>query len=383
MSNKSNFTHYVKNGEKIKNTFRKTFLTTLNSSYNNSSLEKSNNLKKIVINSVNKDELKLNIRKELKKKLLSSERINYTYINNMNNDVSTFHSFKQGFNLNLFSKTEKFSFLTKLFNNFSQFLKENYKLIYKDFLKYLDLYSKESEIIKNSDVYQYDIFRNVLDKFSKKIELSKSDLRINNSYINLFENLLRDYIHILSKNTNGRCTKFISNFLLFYKKIIILNYEIYSSKILDKEKELNKSKDVINLLNEQINSLEQNIEEYNRQKENFEAIRFNLEEIIDVQAKDIEEYKSKINELETQIQIKNYEINAIKTKLEDLKKNINNSNRKISLDNYIFNNIEDIDYQERLDYDSLLKNRLERVRFLKFKMNLKKNKNNYKESSST
>ena len=67
MSNKSNFTHYVKNGEKIKNTFRKTFLTTLNSSYNNSSLEKSNNLKKIVINSVNKDELKLNIRKELKK----------------------------------------------------------------------------------------------------------------------------------------------------------------------------------------------------------------------------------------------------------------------------------------------------------------------------
>ena len=383
MSNKSNFTHYVKNGEKIKNTFRKTFLTTLNSSYNNSSLEKSNNLKKIVINSVNKDELKLNIRKELKKKLLSSERINYTYINNMNNDLSTFHSFKKGFNLNLFSKTEKFSFLTKLFNNFSQFLKENYELIYKDFLKYLDLYSKESEIIKNSDVYQYDIFRNVLDKFSKKIELSKSDLRINNSYINLFENLLRDYIHILSKNTNGSCTKFISNFLLFYKKIIILNYEIYSSKILDKEKELNKSKDVINLLNEQINSLEQNIEEYNRQKENFEAIRFNLEEIIDVQAKDIEEYKSKINELETQIQIKNYEIHAIKTKLEDLKKNINNSNRKISLDNYIFNNIEDIDYQERLDYDSLLKNRLERVRFLKFKMNLKKNKNNYKESSST
>ena len=374
MSENSNFLKYMNNGYKISNTLRRTFYTSLNTSFDNSIREKlsEKKQKKLIIHSLDKDKLKLNIRENLKKKLISSQRPNFSYMNNMNNHLSPFHSTKYSLNLNVVSKVKRLSYLTGLFKNFLNSLNKTYNTLYNDFINYFDLFTNENEIIKNSDVYQYDIFRNVLDKFSKKIELSKSDLRINNSYINLFENLLRDYIHILSKNTNGRCTKFISNFLLFYKKIIILNYEIYSSKILDKEKELNKSKDVINLLNEQINSLEQNIEEYNRQKENFEAIRFNLEEIIDVQTKDIEEYKNKINELETQIQIKNYEIHAIKTKLEDLKKNINNSNRKISLDNYIFNNIEDIDYQERLDYDSLLKNRLERVRFLKFKMNLKK-----------
>ena len=40
MSNKSTFLRYLKNGEKMNNNFRRTFITTLNTSYDNSNIEK-------------------------------------------------------------------------------------------------------------------------------------------------------------------------------------------------------------------------------------------------------------------------------------------------------------------------------------------------------
>jgi hypothetical protein len=375
MSNKSTFLRYLKNGEKMNNNFRRTFITTLNTSYDNSNIEKSKIKKNIKFYSYDNDNIKFNLKEELKRKLLSSEKQNYSYSNNMNNTLSTFHSTKKKFNLNLFSKLDKFSYIKNLFKNFLNSLKEKYNSLYNEFVNYLDLFSKETEIIKNSDIYQYDIFRNILEKFNKKIEISNVNLSINNAFLNIYDNLLKDYIILLTKNTNGRCTKFLNIFFVLYKNLINTNYKIYSDVIYKIEKEVDNSKDINNLLKEQILNLEQSNIDNNLQKENLNAIRNNLEDIIETQSIDIEHYKNQINELKTQITIKDYEIHSINIKLEEMKKNKNNSKIRLSLNDENFNDNTSF-YEEKLDYDYLLKNRLERIRFQKFKQNVISNYNN-------
>ena len=152
-----------------------------------------------------------------------------------------------------------------------------------------------------------------------------------------------------------------------------MNSQIHSDKIIEKEKELENSKDIINLLKEQILNLEQINFSNNHQKENFELIKKNLEEIIEGQSNDMENLKNKINDLETQIKIKDYEIKSITLKLEETKKNINNQKGKFSIDDEnIINDNNTIDYQEKLDYEYLLGNRIERIRFLRFKIEARK-----------
>ncbi len=92
----------------------------------------------------------------------------------------------------------------------------------------------------------------------------------------------------------------------------------------------------------------------------------------------MEKLKNKINDLETQIKIKDYEIKSITLKLEETKKNINNQKVKFCIDDENINNENNIiDYQEKLDYEYLLGNRIERIRFLRFKIEArKKNKIN-------
>ena len=375
MSNQSSFLRYLKNGEKINKTCKRTLITTLNTSYDNSNIEKSNLKRNIKNYSYNNDIIKFNLKEELKKKLLSSEKQNYSYSNNMNNTLSTFHSFKKGFNLNLFSKINKVSYINNLFKNFLNSLKGKYTSLYNEFIDYLNLFSKEKEIIKNSDIYQYDIFRNILEKFNNKIKISDNNLSINNDYLNIYDNLLKDYIILLTKNTNGRCTKFLNIFIILYKNLIFKNYKIYSDVIYKIEKEVDNSKDINNLLKEQILNLEQSNIDNNLQKENLNAIRNNLEDIIETQSIDIEHYKNQINELKTQITIKDYEIHSINIKLEEMKKNKNNSKIRLSLNDENFNDNTSF-YEEKLDYDYLLKNRLERIRFQKFKQNVISNYNN-------
>ena len=379
MSENSNFLKYMNNGYKISNTLRRTFYTSLNTSFDNSIREKlsEKKQKKLIIHSLDKDKLKLNIRENLKKKLISSQRPNFSYMNNMNNHLSPFHSTKYSLNLNVVSKVKRLSYLTGLFKNFLNSLNKTYNTLYNDFIKYFDLFTNENEIIKNSDVYQYDIFRDILEKFNKKIIISNSDCSINNEFLNLLEKLLKDYTNLLTKNTNGKCTKFITNFFLFYKKVILINYKIYSDKIIEKEKELDNSKDIINLLKQQVLNLEQNNFNYKNQIETINTIRNNLEEIIDGQANDIERYRNKISELETTIKIKDYEFHAVNNKLENIKRNMSNSKEKISLNNENFYNTDFIDYQEKLDYDNLLKSRLERIRYIKFKRYINKQKKNF------
>jgi hypothetical protein len=373
MSEKSNFLKYLNNGDKISNTLRRTFYTSLNTSFDHSIGEKfsGKKKKKLIVHSLDKDQLKLNIREELKNKLISSQRPYFSYMNNMNNNLPTFHSTKHSFNLNIISKMKKLSYITGLFKNFLNSLNETYHDLYNDFIKYLELFANESDIIKNSDIYQYDIFKAILEKFNKKITISNSDYSINNEFLDLFDKLLKDYTNLLAKNTNGKCTYFITNFFLFYKKVILRNYKIYSDKIIEKEKELDNSRDIINLLKEQVLNLEQNNFDYKHQIETINTIRNNLEEIIDGQANDIERYRNKINDLETKIKIKDYELHAINNKLETIKRNMNNSKINISSND---NNNDFINYQEKLDYENLLKNRLDRIRYIKFKRDINKPK---------
>ena len=58
-----------------------------------------------------------------------------------------------------------------------------------------------------------------------------------------------------------------------------------------------------------------------------------------------------------------------------MKKNKNNSKIRLSLNDENFNDNTSF-YEEKLDYDYLLKNRLERIRFQKFKQNVISNYNN-------
>jgi hypothetical protein len=164
-------------------------------------------------------------------------------------------------------------------------------------------------------------------------------------------------------------------FFVLYKNLINTNYKIYSDVIYKIEKEVDNSKDINNLLKEQILNLEQSNLDNNLQKENLNAIRNNLEDIIETQSIDIEHYKNQINELKTQITIKDYEIHSINIKLEEMKKNKNNSKIRLSLNDENFNDNTSF-YEEKLDYDYLLKNRLERIRFQKFKQNVISNYNN-------
>ena len=124
-------------------------------------------------------------------------------------------------------------------------------------------------------------------------------------------------------------------------------------------------------MKEQVLNLEQNNFDYKHQIETINTIRNNLEEIIDGQANDIERYRNKINDLETKIKIKDYELHAINNKLETIKRNMNNSKINISSND---NNNDFINYQEKLDYENLLKNRLDRIRYIKFKRDINKPK---------
>ena len=51
---------------------------------------------------------------------------------------------------------------------------------------------------------------------------------------------------------------------------------------------------------------------------------------------------------------------------------MSNSKVKTSLNNENINNTDFINYQEKLDYENLLKNRLDRIRYIKFKRDINK-----------
>ncbi len=359
--NKTDFQIYKYNDKKCNITLPKSKMKLyLNNEF---TINQSFSKKKVMLTTLNSDLNKYNIRKELTKKLLSTERESYTYRNNMNKENSPFHKTFSNFNLNLFSNVKKKNYIKSLFKNFLFILKDKFNSIYQDFENYFDLFINENEVIKNSDLYQYDIFKSVLDKFFKKNTISKDDISLNNTNLNVLEQLLKDYIHLLTKNTSSNCTKFISNFLHYYKRILLVNYGIFSDKISFKEDEIKNLRDTINLYKERINSFEYIHYDKKEEQKKFEDIKKNFETIIEDQALDIENLRAKITELEGQISIKEYKIKMLTNKQDERKLNSN------LRESNFFDEIE-----EKLDYDYLLKGRLERIRFKKFKTNIE-NKN--------
>ena len=359
--NKTDFQIYKYNDKKCNITLPKSKMKLyLNNEF---TINQSFSKKKVMLTTLNSDLNKYNIRKELTKKLLSTERESYTYRNNMNKENSPFHKTFSNFNLNLFSNVKKKNYIKSLFKNFLFILKDKFNSIYQDFENYFDLFINENEVIKNSDLYQYDIFKSVLDKFFKKNTISKDDISLNNTNLNVLEQLLKDYIHLLTKNTSSNCTKFISNFLHYYKRILLVNYGIFSDKISFKEDEIKNLRDTINLYKERINSFEYIHYDKKEEQKKFEDIKKNFETIIEDQALDIENLRAKITELEGQISIKEYKIKMLTNKQDERKLNSN------LRESNFYDEIE-----EKLDYDYLLKGRLERIRFKKFKTNIE-NKN--------
>ena len=318
--NKTDFQIYKYNDKKCNITLPKSKMKLyLNNEF---TINQSFSKKKVMLTTLNSDLNKYNIRKELTKKLLSTERESYTYRNNMNKENSPFHKTFSNFNLNLFSNVKKKNYIKSLFKNFLFILKDKFNSIYQDFENYFDLFINENEVIKNSDLYQYDIFKSVLDKFFKKNTISKDDISLNNTNLNVLEQLLKDYIHLLTKNTSSNCTKFISNFLHYYKRILLVNYGIFSDKISFKEDEIKNLRDTINLYKERINSFEYIHYDKKEEQKKFEDIKKNFETIIEDQALDIENLRAKITELEGQISIKEYKIKMLTNKQEERKINL-------------------------------------------------------------
>ena len=143
---------------------------------------------------------------------------------------------------------------------------------------------------------------------------------------------------------------------------MLINYEIYSEKISIKDEEIKTLRETMDLLKERITNYEHMDYDKEEQKRIFEESKKNLENIIDGQSHDIENLKEKINLLEGQISIKDYKIKMLSSKYDD-KKNI-----------YNINNLNEV-YEEKLDYDYLLKSRLERIRYNKLKKKIQNNNN--------
>lgn len=115
----------------------------------------------------------------------------------------------------------------------------------------------------------------------------------------------------------------------------------------------------MDLLKERITNYEHMDYDKEEQKRLFEESKKNLENIIDGQSHDIENLKVKINVLEGQISIKDYKIKMLSSKYDDKK-------------NYNLNDLDEV-YEEKLDYDYLLKSRLEKIRYNKLKKKIQNN----------
>lgn len=357
---KSNYHIFKFNDNNNKNTHKMHMKNIFSDEYsNNQTIPKKIN---VLLTSINSDIARFKIRKELTKKLLSTDRESYTYRTNINKDEIIFNKTHKNFNLKFFSKVKKHNYIKSLFKNFLKSLQKHFFHMYTDFESYFNLFLNENEKIKNSDLYQYDIFKSVLEKFKEKNNISKNDITTNNLYLIVLEELLRDYVNLLIQYTSNNCTSFILNFLNAYKRIMITNFEIYSEKISIKDEQIKTLRETMDLLKERISNFENIQYDKDSERKRFEESKKNLENIIETQSKDIDHLRAKISELEGEISIKDYKIKMLSNK-QDEKKVINNLNENI-----------DDEYEERLGYKYLLKERLERIRYKKFKTNIQ-NKN--------
>ena len=128
---KSNYHIFKFNDNNNKNTHKMHMKNIFSDEYsNNQTIPKKIN---VLLTSINSDIARFKIRKELTKKLLSTDRESYTYRTNINKDEIIFNKTHKNFNLKFFSKVKKHNYIKSLFKNFLKSLQKHFFHIYTSY----------------------------------------------------------------------------------------------------------------------------------------------------------------------------------------------------------------------------------------------------------
>lgn len=311
-------------------------------------------------------EMNYKIRQDIKKKLLTS--INdpeTTYLKNTMNrtEISFFkNKFQKNTKIRIFSQNHKNFENQNFFSNFISKLKNSFYNLFDDFNSYLTLFIKESSAQKESNEKQFSIFKSILKKLDEKLNISHKDLNVNYQHLSLYDELMKDFLFVISKKVSPKISNFLQNFFSIYKQTILVNYEIFASRIKEKESELEKINSEMQNLKQEMDKIETYNFELNTKLKNYnEIFQTNLTEI-NAQKEDNKILHLQIEELKSTVKIKEYEIDNLNKKIAELKKFGKGRDA---------NEYQGINYDEKLDIDSLLAKRLERIKYYKFKRDVK------------
>lgn len=311
-------------------------------------------------------EMNYKIRQDIKKKLFSSINDPDTTISkNMmsRTEISFFkNKFQKNTKIRIFSQNHKNFECQNIFANFISKLKNSFSNLFDDFNSYLSLFMKENLDQKESKEKQYSIFKSILKKLDEKLNISHKDLNINYQHLSLYDQLMKDFLIVISKNVSPKISNFLQNFFSIYKQTILVNYEIFASRIREKENELEKLNSEMKNLKQEMDKIETHNYELNTKLKNYNDIfQTNLNEI-KAQKDDNKLLNLQIEELKSTVKIKEYELDNLNKKISELKKYGKGRDT---------NEYQGINYEEKLDIDSLLSKRLERIKYYKFKRDVK------------
>ena len=312
--------------------------------------------------SIDKIQMEYQIRQELKNTLCRDEKVEYVTAPSFFKNKVKLKAKK----IQIYSEDKKENYIQNMFSNFISKIKSSYGTLINDFNSYFNLYIKEEEEIKASNDKQFTIFKSIINKLQEKISITDNDININNSILNIYDELLRDFLTVISKNISSKCAYFISSYFSISKRIQLINFEILSSRVRAKDKEIEDANETVEEIKKQIEKIENYNIELKTKLANYDEIyQSNIEEIKQVKEEN-EMLNEKIKELEGNAKIKEYEMEVMSKKIAELKKygkGIEEGNRGMN-------------YEDKLNLDALLQRRLERIKFYKFKKDVKNNKEN-------
>lgn len=311
--------------------------------------------------SIDKIQMEYQIRKELKNTLGKDEKVEYVTAPSFFKNKVKLKAKK----IQIYSENKKENYIQNMFSNFISKIKSSYSTLINDFNSYFNLYIKEEEEIKSSNDKQFTIFKSIINKLQEKMTITDNDININNSILNIYDELLRDFLTVISKNISSKCAYFISSYFSISKRIQLINFEILSSRVRAKDKEIEDANETVEEIKKQIEKIENYNIELKTKLANYDEIyQSNIEEIRNIKEEN-EKLNEKIKELEGNAKIKEYEMEVMNKKIAELKKygKAEEGNRGMN-------------YEDKLNLDALLQRRIERIKFYKFKKDVKNNKEN-------
>lgn len=312
--------------------------------------------------SIDKLQMEYQIRQELRNTLCKDEKVEYVTAPSFFKNKVKLKAKK----IQIYSENKKENYIHNMFSNFISKIKSSYTSLLNDFNSYFNLFIKEEAEIKSSHDKQFTIFKSIINKLQEKITVTDNDININNSILNLYDELLRDFLNVISKNISSKCAYFISSYFSISKRIQLINFEILSSRVRAKDKEIENANETVEEIKKQIEKIENYNIELKTKLANYDEIyQSNLDEINKAKEEN-EILNDKIKELEGNAKIKEYEMEVMNKKITELKKygrGIEEGKRGMN-------------YEDKLNLDALLQRRLDRIKFYKFKKDVKKNKDN-------